>query len=228
MMTKNRFGKFTGLTLSLLLLIGTTLPALPVFLTTEAAIAQTPTKRKRIMIVDFDFASTSDSSYWYSYRGGAARGISELLTNKLVNDGTYIVTSRSAVENYLRENNISGPVNEATAVKVAKALGVDAVLVGTVTRFNVESKSGGGGLFGIGASSQTTKAVVQLTTRLVDPKTQDIIGAMEGLGESGKSSTSVSVFGIGGSGGSTGTDEILSQAADDAVTKVVTQLKTRL
>lgn len=229
MMPRNHLVALTRLSLSVCLLMGTALPLLPGLVAPESAIAQPATnQRKKIVIVDFDFANTSDSGYWYSYRGGgAARGVSELLINKLVNDGTYIVTSRSAVENYLKTNGISGPIDEATAVKVGQALGVDAVVVGTVTRFNVETKRASGGIFGIGASSEKNRAIVQLTTRIVDTKTQSIVAAMEGMGQAETNSGGGSILGVSGSSSSSGSDEILSQAAEEAVTKVVTQMKSK-
>jgi curli biogenesis system outer membrane secretion channel CsgG len=196
----------------------------------KPAIAQPAKQKKKIAIADFNFASTSDSSYWYSYRGnGAARGISELLINKLVNDGTYTIVSRSAVENYLRDNRITDPLDEATAVKAGKALGVDMVIVGTVTRFNVETRRAGGGIFGIGGSSETTKAIVQITARAIDTKTESIIAAMEGVGESSSSGASASI-GIfsGGSSSSGSHDEKLSNAAEEAVGKIVEQVRKKL
>lgn len=216
--------------LSLLLLMGIAAPLLPLGLSTESVMAQTPTQRKKVVVVDFDFANTSDSSYWYAYRGGgAARGMSELLINKLVNDGTFMVTSRSALENYLRDQRIAGPIDEATAVKIGRALGVDTVIVGTVTRFNVETHRSGGSFMGIGGGSEKTKAVVQLTARMIDTRSQNIIAAMDGLGESESNGGHGSIAGFGSGGSSTsGTDGILSQAADNAVVKLVSQMKTRL
>ncbi len=214
---------------SLLLLFGG-VAMVPVVTAADSAIAQTakPAKKK-IAIVDFDFANTGDSSYWYSYRGtGAARGISEMLINKLVNDGAYTVVSRSALENLLREKGISGPIDESKAVMIGKELGVDTVIVGTVTRFNVEKRSAGGSLFGIGGGSDTTKAVVQLAVRAVSVQDQSIIAAMEGLGNEESSSGRGSVFGIGASSSSSGSDELLSQAAEKAVANVVTQMKQKL
>ncbi len=44
--------------------------------------------------MDFDYGTTN--SYYTSYRRvGAAKGISELLINELVNNGTYTVVDRS-------------------------------------------------------------------------------------------------------------------------------------
>jgi curli biogenesis system outer membrane secretion channel CsgG len=214
----------------ILLLGGINAPLLPVGIPVETAMAQAAAQRKKVAIVDFDFASTSDSSYWYGYRGGgAARGMSELLINKLVNDGTFMVTSRSALENYLRDKGIAGNIDEATAVKIGRALGVDAVIVGTVTRFNLETRRSGGSFMGFGGGAEKTKAVVQVTARVVDTKSQTIIAAMDGTGEAETNSGhgSISGYGSGGSSGS-GTAEILSQAADSAVVKLVNQMKSRL
>lgn len=224
------FAKVTPVSVGLLLLLGLATPVMPILVGADSAIAQAakPAKKK-IAIVDFDFANTGDSSYWYSYRGtGAARGISEMLINKLVNDGAYTVVSRSALENLLREKGISGPIDEAKAVMIGKELGVDTVIVGTVTRFNVEKRSAGGSVFGIGGGSDTTKAVVQLAVRAVSVKDQSIMAAMDGLGDAESSSGRGSVFGIGASSSSSGSDELLSQAADKAVANVVTQMKQKL
>jgi curli biogenesis system outer membrane secretion channel CsgG len=229
--SKTFFTAFTQASLGLLLLTGMTAPLVSLVGFPEPAIAQKPAaQRKKVVIVDFDFANTSDSSYWYGYRGGgAARGISELMINKLVNDGSFVVTSRSALENYLRDQKISGAIDEANAVKIGKALGVDAVIVGTVTRFNIETRRSGGSFFGVGGGSEKTKAVVQLTTRIVDTKSQSIIAAMSGTGESSNSGANASVAGVFSGGSNAGnTDELLSNAADEAVMKVVEEMKRKL
>lgn len=229
MQRKSSLTKLSHVSLSLLLLLGVAAPMVPVFMTAESAIAQPAKQRKKIAILDFDFANTGDSSYWYSYRGvGAAKGISEMLINKLVNDGAYTIVSRSALENHLREKGISGSIDEATAVKIGNALGVDAVIVGTVTRFNVETRRAGGSFLGIGGGSETTKAIVQLAVRAVDTKDQSIIAAVEGLGDAESSGANASIRGFGGSSSSSGSDELLSQAADKAVGNVVTKMKQRL
>jgi curli biogenesis system outer membrane secretion channel CsgG len=151
------------------------------------------------------------------------------LINQLVNDGAYVVASRSSLENYLREKQIASTIDEATAVKIGQALGVDAVIVGTVTRFNVETRRSGGSFMGIGGGSEKTKAVVQLTVRIIDTKSQSIIAAIEGMGEAESRGGHGSIAGIGsGSSSRSGTDEMLSQAADDAIVKLVSQMKTRL
>jgi len=217
--------------LSLLLLMGITAPLLPLGPTIDSAIAQTKAQqRKKVVVVDFDFANTSDPSYWYAYRGGgAARGMSERLINQLVNDGTFIVASRSALENYLRDKRIAGSIDEAAAVKIGQALGVDTVIVGTVTRFNVETRRSGGSFMGFGGGSEKTKAVVQVTARMIDTKSQSIIAAMDGLGEAESSGGHGSIAGYGsGSSSGSGTDELLSQAADNAVVKLVSQMKARM
>lgn len=82
---------------------------------------------------------------------------------------------------------------------------------------------------GIGGGSEKTKAVVQLTARMIDTRSQNIIAAMDGLGESESNGGHGSIAGFGSGGSSTsGTDGILSQAADNAVVKLVSQMKTRL
>lgn len=190
-------------------------------------LAQTPASaKKRLVIMDFDYGSTGvNSGYWSTYGGvGAAKGISELLINELVNNGTYTVVDRSRLEQLLKKRNITGPIDTATAVEVGKELGVDAVVIGTVTRFNIEKKSGGGGLFGVGGSSEQTKAYVQIDSRLISTKTGDILGTARGVGESSQGGGSVSIRGVSGSSSGSNEDNLMSQAVDKAVAQLVTKM----
>lgn len=80
-----------GLGLSVLTTTGLFLPAPAISKPTAAKIivAQAPAERKRVAVLDFDFASTSTTGYYYGWLGiGPAKGVSDLLTNTLVKDGT--------------------------------------------------------------------------------------------------------------------------------------------
>ena len=183
----------------------------------------------RFAVLDFD-ASTSSTGYYYGWLGiGPAKGVSDLLTNALVKDGTYIVLERSKVEQILKEQNFgaSGRLDASTAAQIGKILGADAVIIGTITQFNLEqSKSGGsiGGFLGIGANTEKNKAFVQVNSRLVSTTTiGEILAVAEGEGNASKSGGG-SFLGI--SGGSDNTDTLLSTAAESAIAKMSGELVT--
>ncbi len=187
--------------------------------------AQTAQKR-RIAVLDFDSGSISGNPLASGWLGqGAAKGVSDLIVNKLVDSGTYRVMERSKLDAILREQNLgeSGRVDAGTAAQIGKLLGVEAVLIGSITQFNVDEKSSGfsfGGLFG--NSGKKSIANVQITARLVDTETGEIIATSQGKGEADQKSGSTTVFGIGGGDSVSNNDSLLIAAADKAVTQLVT------
>ena len=183
-------------------------------------------------MLDFDFASTSGTGFYYGWLGiGPAKGVSDLLTNALVKDGTYIVLERSKVEQILKEQNFgeSGRVDASTAAQIGKILGADAVIIGTITQFNLEqSRSGGsiGGFLGIGANTEKNKAIVQVNSRLVSTTTGEILAVAEGEGKASKSGGGGSFLGISGGSSTDNTDTLLSTAAESAIAKMSSELVT--
>ncbi|MEZ2240959.1 CsgG/HfaB family protein [Microcoleus sp.] len=216
--------RLTSISLASLMLAGLCVSAIATPATTQATTIQTAqaTAKKRLVVMDFDYGTTN--SYYSSYRGvGAAKGISELLINELVNNGTYTVVDRSKLEQVLKQQNRSGTMDAGTAAEVGKQLGVDAVLIGTITKFNVDKQSGGGSFMGIGGGSSKTKAIVQIDARLIGTS-GDILATAKAVGEADQSDSSISIRGIGGNSSSSNEDSLLSAAVDKAVSQMVTKL----
>jgi curli biogenesis system outer membrane secretion channel CsgG len=218
-----------ALTLSIALVSSFSLPLLTIAAGANAAplIAQAQTAQKRrIAVLDFDSGSISGNPLASGWLGqGAAKGVSDLIVNKLVDSGIYRVMERSKLDAILQEQNLgeSGRVDAGTAAKIGKLLGVEAILIGSITQFNVDEKSSGfsfGGLFG--NSGKKSLANVQITARLVDTETGEIIATSQGKGEADQKSGSTTVFGIGGGDSVSNNDSLLIAAADKAVTQLVT------
>lgn len=185
-------------------------------------------QKRRIAVLDFDSGSINGNPFVSGWLGqGAAKGVSDLIVNKLVDSGTYRVMERSKLDAILREQDLgeSGRVDAGTAARIGKLLGVEAVLVGSITQFNVDEKSTGfsfGGLFG--NSGKKSLANVQITGRLVDTETGEIIATVQGKGEADQKSGSTRVLGIGGGDSVSNNDSLLIAAADKAVTQMVTMV----
>jgi curli biogenesis system outer membrane secretion channel CsgG len=187
-----------------------------------------PKVKPRIAVLDFDFASVSETALGFSAKGGAV-GISNLLTNQLAKTDQFIIIERSRIEAVLAEQNMgdSGRVEASTAAQIGRILGVDAVLVGSVTKFFVEDGSQAvsvGSFFGLGGGQRKQTATVQLAARLVNTATGEILTTAEGTGVSNQKDGAGSVFGIGGGSTSNARDRIIANAAEAAVTQVVTTL----
>jgi curli biogenesis system outer membrane secretion channel CsgG len=167
-----------------------------------AAPQQAQGRKKRIAIFDFDFSTvTSASSQVLGANVDLGKGISDLLVKNLVQDGTYSVIERKAMDKIMQEQNFSNSdrANPNSAAKIGKLLGVDAIVVGSITQFGNDTKNtnvggGGGGFGGLGIggfSHKKTKAIVMIDARIVDIDTAEILGVAEGKGESSRESTSL-------------------------------------
>jgi curli biogenesis system outer membrane secretion channel CsgG len=183
---------------------------LVVLLVSGAAVraqAAPATRKKRIAIMDFDYATVH--SYVNSIFGqdvDIGKGVADLLVTNLVKEGSYSIIERKALDKILAEQNFSNSdrANPTSAAKIGKLLGVDAILVGSITQFGNETKNlGAGGAGGNwvghglgGFGHKNSKANVGLTSRLVDIDTGEILAVAEGKGESSRSSTSM----LGGGG----------------------------
>ncbi len=199
--------------------------------------------KKRVAIMNFDFGTVQR---WWSGDWDVGKGISDMLVTKLVKDGTYSVVERKMLDQILAEQNFSNSdrANPLTAAKIGKILGVNAIIVGSITQFGFDDKNfklgggGGGWLGGFGLGSvgkKQMKAEVAIDARMVDTTTAEILGVAQGRGESKRGSFSLGGSGGGGGGwGAGGIDmgssnfqeSILGEATRSAVDGVATELIT--
>ena len=192
-------------------------------------IAQTTTPKPRIAILDFDYSSVSNPQWFYVF-GGGAKGVSDIVVNQLVESGKYSVVERSRLDAILKEQNLatSGRIEPSTAAQVGRLLGVDAVVIGSITQFDLQKRqSGGSFLFGIGASVRDTDAYVQLNVRIVNTTTGEIITVAEGKGNSSQSDSSVSVMGIGGNASTSNESRLLTMATQEAAKQITATLNEK-
>jgi curli biogenesis system outer membrane secretion channel CsgG len=163
--------------------------------------AQTP-RKTRIAVLDFDYATVSSGvAAILGTNVDIGKGVTDLLVTYLVKDANYSVIERKALDAILAEQNFSNSAraDSTSAAKIGKLLGVDAIIVGSITQFGNDTKStgigGGGGGFGGfglgGVGRKSTSAIVGLTARIVNIDTAEILAVAEGMGESKRTSTSL-------------------------------------
>jgi len=208
------------------------------------ASAQPEGRKKRVAVLDFDYATVqTNSSAIFGTNVDVGKGITDLLVKYLVQDGTYSVIERQQIDKILAEQNFSNSdrANPASAAQLGKLLGVDAIIVGSVTQFGNENKNtnigGGGGNwhgFGVGGfSHKKSKAIVTVDARLVNVDTAEIMGVAEGHGESSRSSTGMlgggaNWHGFGGGAVDFGSSDFQQTIIGEAVKNAVEQLSQGL
>jgi curli biogenesis system outer membrane secretion channel CsgG len=203
-------------------------------------------QKKRVAVLNFDYATVqSGVAAVFGSNQDIGKGISDLLVDKLVASGKYSVIERKALDKVLAEQNFSNSdrADATTAAKIARILGVDAVIIGSITQFgrddkrtNVGGNAVGGitGRFGIGGVQRSkATAVVGITARMVDTNTAEILASATGKGEATRSGTGL--LGAGGSAMNHGggaldmrasnfADTVIGEATMQAVGSVATQL----
>ncbi len=142
-------------------------------LPTSLAAQQT---RPRIAVLEFQ--NNSQWGYWGRNLGLAA---TDELATQLVRSGAFTVVERQQIDAILREQHfgLSGAVNAATAADIGKVLGVQAVLLGSITQFSIDRRTAGVG----GLRVTYTEAETKMDVRLVNTTTAEIMAVAEGEGK---------------------------------------------
>jgi len=204
-------------------------------------------QQKRIAVLDFEYGTVrSAASALFGTDVDVGRGIRDLMVEKFVKSGEYSVIERAALDKVFAEQNFSNSdrANPASAAQLGKLLGVDGIVIGSVTQFgrdDQERKVGGGGFgnfgrkYGLGGVKQSNaKAVVAITARIIDTNTAEILAVANGRGESSRSGTSlIGGGGASGAGGLGGVDmsssnfgsTLIGEATTQAVDPVVRELE---
>jgi len=204
--------------------------------------------RPTVAILSFEYGTIE---HWWSGNQDIGEGISDLLVDELVNDGSYRIIERKRLDAILAEQNFSqserADPSAKTLAQVGKVLGVKYLVVGSVTKFGTENSNKSVGAGGFGAKyglgnvgTAKGKANVAIAARMIDTTTGEILASAKGEGTSKRSG--LLLAGAGGGGGGAGMghfefgssnfrDTILGEATDAAVKATAAKLiaaKTRL
>ncbi|MDX2152689.1 MAG: CsgG/HfaB family protein [Bryobacteraceae bacterium] len=202
--------------------------------------------KRRVAVLNFDYATVqSSAAAIFGNNLDVGKGIADILVDKLVTAGTYSVIERKAIDKIMAEQNFSNSdrADPASAAKIGKLLGVDAIIIGSITQFGRDDRTtniGGSALGGVtgrfglgGVGRKQAKAVVGISARLISTDTAEILAVASGKGESTRSGASL--LGAGGSSAGAGAgaidmssanfaDTVLGEAVGAAVNQVATQL----
>jgi curli biogenesis system outer membrane secretion channel CsgG len=154
-----------------------------------------------------EFKNETSAGWWH---GGVGWELSGMLSNELSSGGDFRVVERAKLQNVLEEQNLaaSGRVAPGTGAKIGKLTGAQYLVMGTVTSYEENTSSTGGGLNfrGIGLGGKSTEAYLAVDVRVIDTTTGDIAFSRTVEGRSKGGGVSVGVF-RGGFGGSLAHEE---------------------
>jgi curli biogenesis system outer membrane secretion channel CsgG len=191
-------------------------------------------KRPTIAVLAFEYGTVQQ---WWSGTWDIGEGISDMIVDELVNDGSFRVIERKRLDAILAEQNFSNSEradpSAKTMAQIGKVLGVQYLVVGSITKFGTEKSNksfGGGGYgsaYGLGSvGTSKGKANVAITARIIDITSAEIMASAKGDGTSKRSGLLLGGAGGGGGGGGMGhvsfdssefRDTILGEATEMAV-----------
>ncbi len=205
---------------------------------TVSAWGQSPQK-KRVAVFDFDNAAVQGGISFPFAENNApnlGKAAADLLITKLVQDGNLSVLERNAIDKLLAEQDFSNTnrTDPATAAKLGRVLGVDTIILGTITHYDyVDKTTGGGGAHfgGFGGSSMKTKhdinARVQISIRLVSPDTAEVLAVSQGTGEVIRKGVKVDIRDMSQVNmmGSNASNPLMNECMDKAIAQLAGQLE---
>ena len=144
-------------------------------------------KRPAVAVMDLDFGTVTDR-WWGDYDIG--KGVSDMIMDELVNDGTFRVVERKKLDTVLAEQDFAASdradPSAAKLSKIGKVLGVRYIITGSITKYGGEEKNQGVRVRGIGVGLGRAKTEVGLTARMIDTTTGEVMLSAKGLGVSKK------------------------------------------
>lgn len=171
-----------------------------------------------------------------------AVGMTAMLSAALVKDGRFIVVERPGLANVLAEQALGygGATTAETAAKTLQLIGSSALVRGVVTKFEPAASGGGvnvglpmgpfgslGSLFGAGAGIKSHTAVMEISLRLIDTTTGQVISTSSAQGSASSTGADVTIVNPN-SGASLGAGAFqatpIGQAGEQAIVKAVEQI----
>lgn len=148
-----------------------------------------------------EFKNESGAGWW---RGGVGWELSGMLSNELSSSGDFRVVERSKLGKVLEEQNLaaSGRVRSGTGAKMGQVTGADYLVFGTVTSYEENTASTGGGLSfrGISLGGKKSEAYLAIDLRVVNATTGEVDYSRTIEGRSSGGGMSVGLY-RGGFGG---------------------------
>ena len=101
--------------------------------------AWAPAQQKtRVAVMNFDYATVqSGVQAIFGANQDIGKGIADLLVRQAGQDGKYSVIERKMLDKIIAEQNMSNSdrFDSNSAAKIGRMLGVDAIIVGSITQF---------------------------------------------------------------------------------------------
>ena len=164
-----------------------------------SALAQRGANKPSVGVAEFK--NESGAGWW---RGGVGWELSGMLSNELASTGAFRVVERNQLGAVLQEQDLaaSGRVRQGTGAATGEITGAQYLVTGTVTAYEENTASTGGGVSyrGISLGGKRSEAYLAVDLRVIDTTTGEVAFSRTVEGRTSGGGVSVGVF-RGGFGG---------------------------
>jgi curli biogenesis system outer membrane secretion channel CsgG len=158
---------------------------------------------------------------------GASEGLTSMLTDALLRDGRFVVVERDALSTISTEQLLGAQHSTTveTSAQTGNLIGANLVVRGAVTKFGAQESTSSFSVAGVGMASG--HAVVEITLRVFDTSTGQVIATAKGSGTAPMRNATLSLQ-VGGQNAALGSqhETPLGQAAEQAIDRAVAQIVT--
>ncbi|KST67612.1 CsgG/HfaB family protein [Mastigocoleus testarum] len=141
----------------------------------------------RIAVADFKFSATAlnlnNDKNFYDYQDEVTR-ISDIIASYLARDNNFTVVERTQMKELYEEGKLC---------KIRQKFGVEAIIIGSITQFNITKRKSGGGFLGFGKATTNKNADVELNVRIINTATSEIVNTFVEVGNSNYSESNLEV-----------------------------------
>ncbi len=207
-----------------------------------AACATDSTAKKRVAVLDFDNAGVGTTRIGVAatnitYGIDLGKTVADLLINRLVQDAACSVIERSALNKLLAEQNFSNSdrADPARAAKLGRILGVDVIILGSITCYEYNDKAKARHVYpvvGVTAPKYDLSASIQISARIVSSETAEVLAVAQASGDAshkgvkGSETDYVAAMTGRSPGGQLG--ETTNEALDKAVANLALEVEQNL
>ena len=184
----------------------------------EAPVPAAPRLKRKIAVARFSNSTRYGKGLLYDGENDPlADQAKDMLVQRLIESQQFLVFERDNLDSLAFERTLSDPNEDVQLV------GVDAVVVGSVTEFGRKTEGQSGFL----SSTKKQTAVATVEARLVDPRTGLAFFSVTGHGESSVESGEVAGFGSRAAYDASLNDSAISAAISDLTSDLVGNLSDR-
>jgi len=122
-----------------------------------------------------DFRNTSGAHWW---RAGVGRELAGMVSNEMASTGKFKMVEREKLQSVMQEQDFAatGRIKQGTGAKIGELTGAQYLVMGTVTSYQENTDSTGGGISfgGISLGGKKKEAYIAVDLRVVDTTTGEL------------------------------------------------------